>query len=304
MAITEPGYNPLPFASNGQKNFITVAPAAGGAASMTSGFPAITMQPIASGGIPPSGQDMNGILHQLSQHQVWLNSGGMYKFNTAHATAIGGYPKGAVLQTDDELSAYISTVDGNQNNPNSNTTGWRAYGGKVMQDKIEALAQQVSGSGLSGSIVTWPGAVVPTGYLECAGQLVSRTTYDKIFAAIGTLYGSGDGSSTFNLPDLRGVFVRGLDHGRGADAERNLYNAPVGSFQLDAQQNITGDFISLINRPPTGVFTEGEGAGQANVSGSGSVFEHSPIVLDASIQVRTATETRPINIAMMYIIKI
>lgn len=136
MAITEPTYNPMPFASNGDKNTIPVAPAAGGAASMTSGFPAITMQPIASGGIPPSGKDMNGILYQLSQHQVWLNAGGMYKFNAAFATTIGGYPKGAVLQTDDELSAYISTMDGNQHNLNSDTTGWRAYGGKVMEDKV------------------------------------------------------------------------------------------------------------------------------------------------------------------------
>lgn len=136
MAITEPSYNPMPFASNGDKNTIPVAPAAGGAASMTSGFPAITMQPIASGGIPPSGKDVNGILNQLSQHQVWLNAGGMYKFNATFAAAIGGYPKGAVLQTDDELSAYISTMDGNQHNLNNDTTGWRAFGGKVMENQI------------------------------------------------------------------------------------------------------------------------------------------------------------------------
>ena len=55
----------------------------------------------------------------------------------------------------------------------------------------------------------------PAGWLECNGSAVSRTTYAALFAAIGTEYGVGDGTTTFNLPDLRGEFMRGWDNGRG-----------------------------------------------------------------------------------------
>lgn len=56
----------------------------------------------------------------------------------------------------------------------------------------------------TGSILIWPGATIPEGYLLCDGQAVSRTQYAALFAAIGTTYGTGDGSSTFALPDLTG----------------------------------------------------------------------------------------------------
>lgn len=69
---------------------------------------------------------------------------------------------------------------------------------------------------------------VPEWGLYCNGAEVSRTTYSELFAAIGTLYGAGDGSSTFNIPDYRGVALRGVDHGRGLDPSRTL-----GSYQDD-----------------------------------------------------------------------
>ena len=61
----------------------------------------------------------------------------------------------------------------------------------------------------------------PTGWLECDGSAVSRTTYADLFGAIGTTYGVGDGSTTFTLPDLRGEFLRGWDHDRGVDYDGN-----------------------------------------------------------------------------------
>ncbi|MCU4576149.1 hypothetical protein KTJ34_01815 [Acinetobacter courvalinii] len=144
MPLAQPELNAVPFAQSGLKNTIPVSPVAGsGAASMTSGFPAVTMQPIAAGGIPPSGQDFNGIFNQLSQHQVWVNAGGLYKFDQAFCTAIGGYSKGAVIQLDDGLSSYISTVNGNTNNPNNELTGWSPYGGKVVNDKLNSIVDVI-----------------------------------------------------------------------------------------------------------------------------------------------------------------
>ncbi len=68
----------------------------------------------------------------------------------------------------------------------------------------------------------------PTGWLKANGAAVSREAYAPLFAAIGTTYGAGDGFTTFNLPDMRGVFPRGLDDGRGIDSGRAL-----GSYQAD-----------------------------------------------------------------------
>lgn len=81
-----------------------------------------------------------------------------------------------------------------------------------------------------GAVIMWPRATAPAKYLECAGQLVSRTAYPELFDVLGIYYSAGDGSTTFGLPDYRGVFLRGWDHGRGiADVNRD-----VGVYTPDA----------------------------------------------------------------------
>ena len=72
----------------------------------------------------------------------------------------------------------------------------------------------------SGALMPFAGASAPTGFLLCHGQAVSRTTYATLFSAISTTYGTGDGSSTFNLPDLRGRVIAGQDDMGGASANR------------------------------------------------------------------------------------
>ena len=69
----------------------------------------------------------------------------------------------------------------------------------------------------------------PEGWLVADGSPVSRTTYARLFSRIGTLYGSGNGSTTFNLPDMRGEFIRGFDAGRGVDAGRVFGSWQKGS---------------------------------------------------------------------------
>ncbi|NUE80513.1 tail fiber protein [Snodgrassella sp. ESL0304] len=70
----------------------------------------------------------------------------------------------------------------------------------------------------------------PVGWLKANGAALSRSTYANLFAAIGTRFGEGDGSTTFNLPDLRGLFLRGWDDGRGLDKDKNR---ELGSLQQD-----------------------------------------------------------------------
>lgn len=82
-----------------------------------------------------------------------------------------------------------------------------------------------------GSVVAWPHSTVPAGWLECYGQAVSRTTYAELYAAIGTTYGVGDGSTTFNLPDLRGRSIFGEDDMGGTSADR--ITSAVAGFDGD-----------------------------------------------------------------------
>lgn len=84
----------------------------------------------------------------------------------------------------------------------------------------------------TGAVIFLASNAAPTGYLKANGAAVSRTTYAALFAAIGTTFGAGDGSTTFNLPDMRGMFPRGWDDGRGVDTGRAL-----GSFQDSANQS-------------------------------------------------------------------
>lgn len=72
----------------------------------------------------------------------------------------------------------------------------------------------------TGSLISYAGSSAPTGYLLCYGQAVSRTTYANLFSAISTTYGVGDGSTTFNLPDLRGRVTVGKDNMGGTGANR------------------------------------------------------------------------------------
>jgi microcystin-dependent protein len=72
----------------------------------------------------------------------------------------------------------------------------------------------------TGTIKDWPSNTIPNGWLECGGQAVSRTTFVALFAVIGVTYGVGNGSTTFNLPDLRGRVTAGKDDMGGVSANR------------------------------------------------------------------------------------
>lgn len=86
-----------------------------------------------------------------------------------------------------------------------------------------------------GAIFAFPTPTPPTGYLACNGQAVSRTTYNSLFSLIGTMYGNGDGATTFNLPNYNGQFLRGWDNGQGTD--------PNALTRLDRGDGTTGDAV-------------------------------------------------------------
>ncbi|WP_341363462.1 phage tail protein [Thalassospira sp. SN3W] len=140
------------------------------------------------------------------------------------------------------------------------------------------------GSGAEiGSVTAFAMPTPPEGWLVCDGSAVSRTDYADLYAAIGTVWGDGDQIATFNLPDLRGEFIRGFDAGRGVDADRVFASGQLDEFKTHSHGIETWGVNTAI-------------AGQVHM-GNGSPFQNVPTSETGG------DETRPRNIAMTYAIK-
>ncbi len=132
-----PGKFNIPFGNGAGGSYIRTIPQASqigiqaGAASLTDGFPPVCFLPIGAGGTPPFGQDMNGILQEVSAWCRWISAGGgVPTYDGAFAAAIGGYPSGAMLQSATTPGTFwISTADNNVNNPDSAPTNWLSFPG-------------------------------------------------------------------------------------------------------------------------------------------------------------------------------
>ena len=182
---------------------------------------------------------------------------------------------------------------------NTTLTQFQGYNGSAWGEIANGVP--------AGSIFTFASTTVPSGYLECNGAAVSRSTYATLFATISTTFGVGDGSSTFNLPDLRGQFVRGWANnatGTGDDGRS------FASSQAD--QNKTHGHTASVTDPGHKHVTKGHGTqddGGSNVTGSTSGGSSSTSMNDANtgITVSVASdggaEVRVKNIALMYVIK-
>lgn len=139
-----------PWAENGLKNDIPnirelSTPQEG--ATYQDGFPSITMTPISVGGKPPSGRDMNGILYEITANLAFLGRGKHYKFNQDYCSAINGYPKGAILINNAETALYISKVDQNQVDFNSqpNTENWTILADTALRsDLLTEIAKKAN----------------------------------------------------------------------------------------------------------------------------------------------------------------
>jgi microcystin-dependent protein len=99
----------------------------------------------------------------------------------------------------------------------------------------------------AGCVMPFAGAAPPDGWLLCYGQAVSRTAYSDLFTAIGTTYGAGDGSTTFNLPDLRGRVAAGKDDMGGSAAGR--LTAPISGATLGAFGGEQSHILSTTEMP-------------------------------------------------------
>lgn len=126
-----PAKFPIPFANAATATYTRQVPTGSqigvndGAASLTDGFPPLTFLPQTAGGVPPDGRDVNGILAQATAWARWQAAGGPIRFDNAFATAVGGYPLGATLQSTTAGVVWQSTVQGNLTDPDGGSSaGW------------------------------------------------------------------------------------------------------------------------------------------------------------------------------------
>lgn len=238
-------------------------------------------------------------------------------------------------QADDKFLLKSANLDGLTNKATARSN-------LSVYSKSESDAKYQESSDLSSMIVAFPVESAPSGWLPCNGAAVSRTTYPTLFARIGTAFGSGDGSTTFNVPDLRGEFIRGWDDGRGIDSGRT-FGSPqsdgikshshtgstnsTGSHSHTGSTNFAGSHSHGSIRalwsgndggyPSTGSNNLRTGAASQEVGGLNSFSQpaagshsHTFTTSGAGSHSHTFTtsstggsETRPRNIAMMYCIK-
>ena len=183
---------------------------------------------------------------------------------------------------------------------NSTTAGFEGYNGSAWGE----LANGVP----IGSVFNLATTTVPTGYLECNGAAISRSTYAALFATISTTWGTGDGSSTFNLPDLRGQFVRGWantktgtgDDGRSFASTQSDQNKSHNHTVTDPGHKHTTTFDNKKYFP-------GGGSTSVSYGGAGGypadVFTMSNATTGISLADQGGTEVRVKNSALMYVIK-
>lgn len=217
----------------------------------------------------------------------------------------------------------------------ANKAGMLQYqGGNIVicdGSNWQSLAVSGSGSDIVGEVKIWPTGTVPSGYLECNGTAVSRTTYSALFAVLGTIYGAGDGSTTFNLPDYRGMFLRGWAHGSTTDPDAasrtnrgdSTTGDNIGTKQADAIKTHTNS----VDPPSTGSSSGGSHSHTLTLNGTGGQqqpyfrsasggWTAGPVTLNSAgshshtlnIAAFNSTytggnETRPVNIYVMYVIK-
>ena len=190
----------LYFVQNGTSQIATFTQGSGANVSVAAGKQAIIFADGAGSGaavteIKPNAADASVVTATLADDAVT-------------AAKIADDAVGAAAVADNSIGAAAINISGNGTS-----------GQAVVSDGDGSFSYE-SNIVPSGALMPYAGTSAPTGFLLCDGSAVSRTTYATLFSAISTTYGSGDSSSTFNLPDLRGRVIAGQDDMGGASANR------------------------------------------------------------------------------------
>lgn len=188
------------------------AVATAGIASLQKLFQIINATPLEAGGIAPAREDVNALFKLLGDSIFYAMTGGVPSYNAAY-----DYIAGRVVLYNDNIYKCIQAngVSSTVVTPDSDTAYWQ---------RLDSNSN--SNGATTGEIKWFAFNTVPDGYLVCNGANVSRETYTDLFAVIGTTFGSGDGSTTFALPNLIDRFAQG--------------STTVGTVKSAGLPNITG----------------------------------------------------------------
>ena len=256
-------------------------------------------------------------------NNAWISLGSINSTNLGLATLASPTFTGTVTAPELDLTGTTSLklpVGTTAQRPTGATGDLRFNSTLSQVETYSGSDWEKVGGVPAGSITAFGSSSPPSGWLECNGATISRSTYATLFAAISTSFGAGDGSSTFALPDLRGEFIRGWDNSRGVDSSRafastqsdqnkahnhtagshnHAYAFASGSAGTIGNNYQSSDISSVTNH---GNLTELEQSGgndgqrlagfTANTSGETSTVGNSG-----------GTEVRVRNIALMHIIK-
>ena len=252
MATTEPQKWAATLGASADVNAIPeTTPSGSGRASFSGLFPPVTQLPLDQGGIAPERGDFNALFKYLGEYIYYAMQGGVYTYVTTYDYTAGNL----VLHGGSLYLCIASNGPGSAIKYPTDTAYWRQLA--LTSDVGNGtLTIQRNGSNVAtfsanqatnetinidalpiGSYIQFAGSQAPAGFLVCNGGAISRTTYSKLFAVIGTTYGSGDGWSTFNLPNLTDRFLQG--------------NTTVGAVRNAGLPNITGSASELYGVTPS-----------------------------------------------------
>jgi len=270
-----PSKIPLPFAyaaSSGYVNTIPVASQIGitnGRASLHDGFPPDTFSPISSGGVPPFGGDFNGILNEITAIQQWQQAGGFFPFDPTFATTVGGYPRGAIIQSSTGVGFWISTSENNSNNPDSGGAGWVPtgfYG--LIPVSISGTSFTVTNLEAAYPIISFTGSISGTCVITMpnfqSDWIVINNTTGGFPLQIKTASGTG---ITLNNNQSTTIYGDGVNIYFSTTSAVASFNSRVGTVTLNA-----GDVTSALGftpynaTNPAGYITSGLGIGQSYVN--------------------------------------
>lgn len=167
-----------------------------------------------------------------------------------------------------------------------------------------------------GAIQQFAMTTLPAGWLECDGSAISRVTYAALFGTIGTTFGTGNGSTTFNIPDMRGYFARGWDHGAGVDPARvfgstqtsaNLAHTHTGTTGTESAthtHSYTAQGRYGLNQQSTSVFRPAVGDSAGSTPTLITDTESATHTHSFTTGSSGGSESRPINLALLFAIKV
>ena len=227
MAVfNEPSKWQTSLVNSGDANVIPQStPVGTGKASFKDGFPQITQIPLSAGGQAPDRKDFNGLFKILGDWIFFNQNGGLPTYSENF-----DYVAGRVVSYNDNIYKCIQAngVSSTVVAPDSDTAYW---------SKIPTLADFDEIGFKTGDIKIQTTSTIPAGWLLCNGARVSRSTFSNLFTKIGTTYGMGDGSTTFNIPDLRDRYIIGANT-----------NA-LGTYIAEQLPNIKGEVGDYIGVP-------------------------------------------------------